>query len=95
MKKSEYFIDPFLSILPKLDLHGETRDMVRYLILDCLKVNLTMKNYKVQIIHGIHGGILKDELYSILKSLPYVERYYLYGMNVGVTIVELKQEKKF
>jgi len=84
------FIDPFLQILPKLDLHGETSDTIRALIIDFINVNIKLKKYKVQIVHGRHGGILKNKTHEILKKLPTVERYYTYYNNDGVTIVELK-----
>jgi DNA-nicking Smr family endonuclease len=91
--KSDYFNDPFLSILPKLDLHGETRDVVRYLVLEFINSNKKMGNYKLQIIHGRSGGILKTETHEVLKSCKDVEKYYIYNMNDGVTIVELKKIK--
>lgn len=89
--KSKHFEDPFLNILPKLDLHGETRDTIRALIYDFLKVNVILKKYKVQIIHGRHGTVLKKETHEILKRCPLVEKYYLYYQNDGITIVELKK----
>lgn len=91
--RTEHFVDPFLNILPKLDLHGETRDVVRYLILDFINTNLQMGNYKLQIVHGRRGKVLKNETHAILKECRLVERYYVYGSNDGVTIVELKQNK--
>lgn len=93
MKKSEYFVDPFLNILPKLDLHGETRDTIQYLILDFINMNLKMGKYKLQIVHGRHGGVLKKETHDILKKHPEVEKYYIYFQNDGITIVELKCKK--
>lgn len=85
----EYFNDPFLNILPKLDLHGETRDTIRYLILDFINVNIKQGCLKVQIVHGRHGGILKKETHEILRKCKEVKSFSLYGFNDGVTIVEL------
>lgn len=83
------FTDPFLNILPTLDLHGETRDAVRYLVLDFIKVQRKMKHDKLVIIHGRHGGILKREVHELLKFSKEVNKFYIYGSNDGVTIVEL------
>lgn len=91
--ESKYFEDPFLKILPKLDLHGETRDTIRFLIIDFLKVNTLMGKEKVQIVHGRHGSVLRKETHEILKKCPYVKSFSLYGFNDGVTIVELVKNK--
>lgn len=88
--KNKQFEDPFLKILPTLDLHGETRDTIRALILDFLKVETILGKYKVVIIHGRHGKVLREETHEILKKCPYVDRFYLYSFNDGLTIVELK-----
>lgn len=90
--ESKKFEDPFLNILPKLDLHGETRDTIRYLILDFLSMNVKMKRFKVQIIHGRHGTVLRKETHEILKRCPLVDKYYIYYQNDGITIVELKSK---
>lgn len=85
----KHFEDPFLNILPKLDLHGETRDTIRFLILDFININIKMGKEKIQIVHGRHGGILRKETHEILRKCPYVKRFSTYGSNDGVTIVEL------
>lgn len=87
--KYGYFIDPFLNILPKLDLHGETADVVEYLVLDFLRANRKMGKLKVQIIHGRHGGILKRRTHEVLEKCNFVDKFYIYPENDGVTIVEL------
>lgn len=88
-----YFEDPFLKILPKLDLHGETRDTIRFLILDFIKMNVKLGKEKVQIVHGRHGGILRKETHDILRKCPLVKSFSTYGSNEGVTVVELNIEK--
>ncbi|MCI8498672.1 MAG: Smr/MutS family protein [Bacilli bacterium] len=88
-KNNAYFEDPFLNILPKLDLHGETGDMVRYLVTDFVEMNRKLGKNKVQIIHGIHGKVIKERTHEVLKNCEGVVSFYLYGWNVGVTIVEL------
>lgn len=96
MKNSskEYFEDPFLKILPKLDLHGETGDMVLYLVTDFVEMNRKMGNLKIQIVHGKHGEVLKKRAHEVLKKCDGVNDFYLYGWNVGVTIAELKPLEK-
>lgn len=85
------FSDPFLNILPKLDLHGETRDTIRFLIVDFINMNIKMGKDKIQIVHGRHGKILRKETHEILRKCPQVKNYYIYGFNDGVTIVELNK----
>lgn len=85
------FRDPFMNILPCLDVHGETRDTVVFPVLDFIEMNIKMKKYKVVIIHGRHGGVLKKAVHETLRTSKKVERFYVYGSNDGVTVVELKQ----
>lgn len=92
--KNDHFIDPFLNILPKLDLHGETSDMVEYLVLDFIRASRKEGKFKVQIIHGRHGGILKRRTHEVLEKCNLIERFYLYYANDGVTIVELIKNDK-
>lgn len=84
-----YFKDPFLSILPRLDLHGETVDIVEYLVKDFIAMNRKMNKLKVQIIHGRHGNKIKNEVKNVLRKCDGVSKFYIYGYNDGVTIVEL------
>ena len=81
--------DPFLNILPSLDLHGNTRDMIEVLVLDFINDNIKLNNKKVVIVHGKGEGILKNQLHEILKRDKRVENFYLDGFNTGCTIVEL------
>ena len=85
------FTDPFMNILPYIDLHGETRDTIRALVLDFIETNKKMGQYKILIIHGKGEGILKKATHELLRYDKDVERFYVYGSNDGVTIVELKQ----
>lgn len=85
------FTDPFMNILPYIDLHGETRDTIRALVLDFIEMNKKMGQYKILIIHGKGEGILKKATHELLRYDKDVERFYVYGSNDGVTIVELKQ----
>lgn len=80
----------FTSNLPKLDLHGETRETARVLINDFIRDNIKMKNDKLVIIHGIGTGILKKETNETLKHNKNVIEYGLDFMNEGSTIVRIK-----
>ena len=87
MKLKDY--NPFLSILPKLDVHGYNRDMIRYVLNDFINDNIKLNNKKIIIIHGKGEGILKDEIHLLLKKDKRVKRYYLDSFNLGQTIIEL------
>ena len=54
---------------------------------------ITNKEKRLRIIHGRHGGILRNAVHEYLKNSPYVESYKLadeYEGSIGVTIVYLK-----
>ena len=82
--------NPFLDILPNIDVHGYTRDMIKYTLDSFLNDNIKLNNKKIVIVHGKGEGILKDEIHLLLKKDERVERYYLDGFNTGCTIIELK-----
>ena len=75
--------------IPKLDLHGETRDTARILINEFISDNIKIGNYKVMIIHGIGTGIIKKETHNVLKHDARVKKFYIDFFNVGCTIVEM------
>ncbi len=81
--------DIFLNILPSLDLHGDTSDMIEVLIREFLNDNYKLKNFKVVIVHGKGEGILKRKTHEILSRDKRVVKYYLDGFNTGCTIVEM------
>lgn len=81
--------DPFLSILPTIDVHGLNRDMIRYVLDDFIRDNIKLNNKKIVIVHGKGKGILLDEVHSLLKVDKRVKRFYLDGFNTGCTIIEL------
>lgn len=82
--------NPFLSILPSIDVHGYNRDMIRCILNEFINDNIKLHNKKIIIIHGKGNGILKDEIHFLLKNDKRVSRYYLDGFNIGETIIELK-----
>lgn len=83
--------DIFIDNLPKLDLHGETRDSSRVLVKEFINDNYILKNNKIIIIHGIGKGIIKEEVYKILKKENKVKSFHLNHYNSGCTMVYLKK----
>ena len=81
--------NPFLSILPTIDLHGYTEDMVKYKLNEFITDNYKLKNKKIVIIHGIGKGIIKNEIHRLLKTDKRVKKYYLDTFNIGQTIIEI------
>lgn len=88
--KTEHFIDPFLKIIPNLDVHGETSDSVKVVVNDFIKMNAKLGKPKMAIIHGKGTGTLKRTIKETFSKHPLVERCYLYQFNDGITIIELK-----
>ena len=86
------YIDPFLVNLPTLDLHGEIVDSARVLVDEFLNDNIKLKKYKIVIVHGKGGYILRDFIHDYLKKDKRVDNYYL-DINIGQTIVELKKNE--
>ena len=86
------FDDIFIDNLPKLDLHGEIRDSARVLVKEFIEDNYKLKNYKLNIVHGVGEGIIKDEVYKVLKQDKKVEDFHLNHYNSGCTIVYLKKK---
>ena len=82
--------NPFLNLLPTIDVHGYNRDMIRCVLNEFIRDNMKLKNKKIIIIHGKGNGILKEEIHNLLKNDKRVCRYYLDGFNIGETIIELK-----
>lgn len=74
---------------PSLDVHGETRDTVFTVLNEFIYDNIKLKNPVVIIIHGIGGGILKQEIHFYLKRMKQVKGFHLHYWNQGVTIVKL------
>lgn len=81
--------NPFLSILPHIDVHGYNRDMIRCVLDEFIRDNIKLGNKKIIIVHGKGNGILKTEIHELLRRDKRVSKYYLDGFNVGETIIEL------
>lgn len=83
-------IDPFIEILPQLDVHGYTEDTVMTVVNDFIKDNVKLRNKKIVVVHGKGQSILKNKIHRDLKRNKLVYKFYLYNMNIGCTIIELK-----
>ena len=81
--------NPFLDILPTIDVHGYNRDMIKCTLNEFISDNIKMNNKKIVIIHGIGEGILKNEIHRLLKKDKRVNKFYVDGFNVGCTVIEL------
>lgn len=75
--------------LPTLDLHGEDRIGANVKVLSFINDNYKLKNKLLIIIHGKGKGILKEEVFNVLKHNRFVKAYKLDIFNNGTTIVEL------
>ena len=86
--------NPFVDILPKLDVHGLTRDLLMVEVNGFILENFRLGKDKVVVIHGHGSKILMHELHDKLKHNEHVSRFYTDHMNDGCTIIELKKENK-
>ena len=78
--------------IPKIDLHGESRDIALVLIKEFIIDNYKLKKKEIHIIHRIGSGILKNTVQNEKKINPYVKSYRIDFFNLGTTIVELKTD---
>ena len=81
--------NPFLDILPTIDVHGYNRDMIKCILDEFICDNIKLNNKKIVIVHGKGEGILKKEIHTLLKKDKRVFRYYVDGFNIGCTVIEL------
>lgn len=79
-------------IYPTLDLHGEYSFSAKELTKEFVNDNITLKNKKICIIHGIGEGILRKSVHEVLKMDKRIKSYKVDFMNPGCTIVEIKEE---
>lgn len=84
-------VDPFIEVLPQLDVHGYTEDIVMTVVNDFIYENFMMGKKRIVVIHGKGYGILKRKIHNDLKKNKYVLNFSLYFMNTGITIIELKE----
>ena len=79
-------------LYPTLDLHGEYGFSAKVLTKEFINDNITLKNKKVCIVHGIGEGILKRVVHEVLKEDSRIKSFKVDFMNPGCTIVEIKED---
>ena len=84
-----YFLN---SQIPKIDLHGNPRDIARVLVNDFIYDNYLQRIKEVVIIHGRGEGILRKEVHKTLRQNKYVVDFKINNFNIGETIVLLKDK---
>jgi len=77
---------------PTLDLHGEYGFSAEVLTKEFINDNISLKNKKVCIVHGIGEGILKKVVHKVLKEDSRIKSFKVDFMNPGCTIVEIKED---
>lgn len=80
----------FIDNLPKLDLHGFTREEANIFINDFIKDNIKLKNEFIVIIHGIGKGLLRVQTKETLSSNKNVIEYKTFYYNQGCTLVKIR-----
>lgn len=86
----------YRSSMPQIDLHGEDRIGASILVKNFLDDNYKMGNSEIAIIHGIGRGILKKEVFKLLKNDKRVVEFGTDYFNMGCTLVkmDIKVDKK-
>jgi len=85
--------DPFINILPSIDVHGFTQDEALFAVDEYINDNIKLGNEKLVIIHGIGEGVLRKAINTHFKRDKRISRIYVYGSNLGLTIIELNIQK--
>ena len=79
-------------IYPSIDLHGEYVFSAKELTKEFINDNITLKNKKICIVHGIGEGKLREMVHDLLKHDKRIKSYKLDFVNPGCTIAEIKEE---
>ena len=79
-------------IYPTLDLHGEYKFSAEILTKEFINDNITLKNTKLCIIHGIGEGKIKETVLDVLKHDKRIKSYKVDFMNPGCTIVNIRED---
>ena len=82
--------DPFLDILPSLDVHGLTDDTVMTFVNDFIYENYRLGKESLYY-PWKRCWNFKKRIHNDLKT-NMLKIFYLYNMNIGCTIIELKKE---
>lgn len=77
--------------MPQIDLHGEDRINASILIKSFINDNYKLGNEELAIIHGIGKGILKKEVYNVLKNDKRVLEFGTDYFNMGCTLVRISK----
>lgn len=80
----------YLNNIPKLDLHGEDRVGAIIKIKQFIDENVILENNKLEIIHGVGTGVLRNATHQYLKQDKRVLEYKSNNFNMGSTIVIIK-----
>ena len=83
----------YTSKSPTLNLHGETRDSVPFLLTTFINDSLKLKEEYIGIIHGYSSTIIKKYVHELLKKNKNVDSFKVDLFNPGLTIVKLKITK--
>lgn len=78
--------------MPQIDLHGEDRVNASILVRSFITDNYKLGNEEVAIIHGIGKGILKKEVYNVLKKDKRVLEFGTDYFNMGCTLVRIRKK---
>ncbi len=78
----------FRNSMPQIDLHGEDRIGARIKIKTFLDDNYKLGNKEVAIIHGVGKGILRKEVFDILRREKRIEEFNLDIFNEGCTLAK-------
>ncbi len=84
----------YTSKSPTLNVHGETRDTVVFVLNDFINDNYKMGIEYIGVIHGYSSTILKTKVHELLKKNKYVDSYKTDLFNPGLTIIKLKKRPK-
>ena len=79
----------YRSSMPQIDLHGEDRINASILVKSFINDNYKVGNEEFAIIHGIGKGILKKEVYNVLKKDKRVVEFGTDYFNMGCTLVRI------
>ena len=73
----------------RIDLHARKTDEARSLTEQFISDAIMAEHERIEIIHGLGTGKVKDTVHRLLSSLDVVKNYKIDPQNPGVTIVWL------
>ena len=81
----------FSSFSPILNVHGETRDTVVFVLEDFINDNFKLQKEYIGVVHGRSSDILKIKIHELLKKNKKVDSFRVDIFNPGLTIIKLKK----